>query len=193
MLALAKTAQDWFVNPWRDGHQTGCYVNAAMAGVTQKETLRLKLGGDVVQMESALEVGDGDWTGGKDSANWKHASNARDAKLAKLRGGSSVGAFGKETPARYVDVDTLPIHEIATKCHLPTDFGLLSIDAEGVGDKVLREILNAGFVPRWILYEAMHNAEPFSVTKAYVEQLGWRYVRKIGWNQVFEREGMFEA
>ena len=45
MLALAKTAQDWFVNPWRDGHQTGCYVNAAMAGVTQKETLRLKLGG----------------------------------------------------------------------------------------------------------------------------------------------------
>jgi hypothetical protein len=39
----------------------------------------------------------------------------------------------------------------------------------------------------------MHNAEPFSVTKAYVEQLGWRYVRKIGWNHVFEREGMFEA
>ena len=68
-----------------------------------------------------------------------------------------------------------------------------TIDAEGVGDKVLREILNAGFVPRWILYEAMHNAEPFSVTKAYVEQLGWRYVRKIGWNHVFEREGMFEA
>ena len=56
----------------------------------------------------------------------------------------------------------------------------------GVGDRVLREWLEGGFRPQWILYEDMHNAEPFRTTRRWVEALGWRYAGKIGWNRVFE-------
>ena len=91
-----------------------------------------------------------------------------------------------------MDVDVVPVRDIASRCSLPVEFGVLSVDAKGVGDKVLREFLDGGFRPRWILYESMHNSEPWETTKAYVASLGWRYVRKIGWNHVFEMEGLFE-
>jgi len=184
MLKLAEAAQNEFVDPGRDGSQTACYVNAAMAGVKAKETLRLKLGEDVVSMESSLDLE-------------KSRESVRDAKLKRLRG--DAGGESKHTlgvsdthSARYVDVDVLPVRDIASRCSLPEAFGVLSVDAEGVGDKVLREFLDAGFRPRWILYEAMHNAEPWETTRAYVASLGWRYVRRIGWNHVFEMEGLFE-
>lgn len=189
MLALARAAQDPFVDPGRDGSQTACYVNAAMAGVKTKETLRLKLGKDVVSMESSLDI-----PSAKKSVS---RESVRDAKLKRLRG--DAGGESKHTlgvsdthSARYVDVDVLPVRDIASRCSLPEAFGVLSVDAEGVGDKVLREFLDAGFRPRWILYEAMHNAEPWETTRAYVASLGWRYVRRIGWNHVFEMEGLFE-
>jgi len=56
---------------------------------------------------------------------------------------------------------------------------------------VLREFLDAGFEPRWIVYESMHNAEPFNETKPFVESKGYRYVRRIGWNHVFELRDLF--
>ena len=51
---------------------------------------------------------------------------------------------------------------------------------------MLREWLEGGFRPQWILYEDMHNTEPFRTTRRWVEALGWRYAGKIGWNRVFE-------
>lgn len=195
MLKLAEAAQNEFVDPGRDGSQTACYVNAAMAGVKAKETLRLKLGEDVVSMESSLERR----SDGKKN-NAAAALTSRDAKLKRLRRGESnrgadTGSIASDQPgggARYVDVDVVPVRDIASRCSLPVEFGVLSVDAEGVGDKVLREFLDGGFRPRWILYESMHNSEPWETTKAYVASLGWRYVRKIGWNHVFEMEGLFE-
>ena len=202
MLALAEAAQSEFVDPGRDGSQTACYVNAAMAGVKTKETLRLKLGEDVVSMESSLDV----------SRNGvRETESSRDAKLKRLRDlprareskplfsrwsdTRAVGPTEKDPPAthaRYVDVEVVPVRDIASRCSLPKAFGVLSVDAEGVGDKVLREFLDAGFRPRWILYESMHNSEPWETTRAYVSSLGWRYLRRIGWNHVFEMEGLFE-
>ena len=202
MLALAEAAQSEFVDPGRDGSQTACYVNAAMAGVKTKETLRLKLGEDVVSMESSLDV----------SRNGvRETESSRAAKLKRLRDlprareskplfsrwsdTRAVGPTEKDPPAthaRYVDVEVVPVRDIASRCSLPKAFGVLSVDAEGVGDKVLREFLDAGFRPRWILYESMHNSEPWETTRAYVSSLGWRYLRRIGWNHVFEMEGLFE-
>ena len=82
----------------------------------------------------------------------------------------------------------LPASEVAKRCDIPKDFALLSVDAEGVGDAVLREWINAGHRPRWILYESMHNPTPFDVTREWLAGKGWRYVRKIGWNHAFELE-----
>jgi hypothetical protein len=84
-------------------------------------------------------------------------------------------------------VPVLPAAEVARRCEVPRSFGLLSVDAEGVGDKVLREWLDAGFEPRWILYESMHNEEPFEETRRRVEARGYAYRGKIGWNRAFER------
>ena len=47
--------------------------------------------------------------------------------------------------------------------------------------------LDAGFEPRWILYESMHNEEPFEETRRRVEARGYAYRGKIGWNRAFER------
>ena len=174
-----------------------CYVNAGMAGVETATTMRLRLGEDVVSMESALEGGGG--------AAGRRRRDRRDATLARLRGeaaegGGAEGAEGASgaasgaasgggggARARVISVPVLPAAEVVRRCEVPRSFGLLSVDAEGVGDKVLREWLDAGFEPRWILYESMHNEEPFEETRRRVEARGYAYRGKIGWNRAFER------
>lgn len=179
MLALAREAQEPMIDPYREGVQRGCYVNAGMAGVEAATTMKLKVGGDVVAMESSL-VDVGGASGGGVGKNGR-GDDSREQKLAQLRGG---GARGGEV----IEVDVLPASEVAKRCDVPKDFALLSVDAEGVGDAVLREWIVAGHKPRWILYESMHNPTPFDVTKEWLEGKGWRYVRKIGWNHAFELE-----
>ena len=46
-------------------------------------------------------------------------------------------------------MDVLPAREVARRCEVPARFGVLSVDAEGVGDKVLHEWIDAGFQPQW--------------------------------------------
>ena len=180
MLALAREAQEPMIDPYREGVQRGCYVNAGMAGVEAATTMKLKVGGDVVAMESSL-VDVGGASGGGGVGKNGRGDDSREQKLAQLRGG---GAWGGDV----IEVDVLPASEVAKRCDVPKDFALLSVDAEGVGDAVLREWIVAGHKPRWILYESMHNPTPFDVTKEWLEGKGWRYVRKIGWNHAFELE-----
>ena len=63
-------------------------------------------------------------------------------------------------------------------------FGVLSIDAEGVGDKVLHAWIDGGYRPEMIVYEKMHNVERFDVTKAYLEGYGYKYLIKLGFNHI---------
>ena len=189
MLALAREAQEPMIDPYREGVQRGCYVNAGMAGVEAATTMKLKVGGDVVAMESSLvDVGDASGGVGKNG----RGDDSREQKLARLRGDGTVHRGEKEGGAggggEVIEVDVLPASEVAKRCDIPKDFALLSVDAEGVGDAVLREWINAGHRPRWILYESMHNPTPFDVTREWLAGKGWRYVRKIGWNHAFELE-----
>ena len=48
-------------------------------------------------------------------------------------------------------------------------FAILSIDAEGVGDRILHAWIEAGFRPEFIIYEAMHNKEELRTSKAYAQ------------------------
>ena len=176
MLRLARAAQNPLLALVSDPAQTACYVNAGMAGVKAPEKTRLRLGGDVVDMESSLALDDAR----------RGPSDAREARLARLHATGTGSATGSGGDARTVEVDVLPAAEVARRCDIPKRFAALSVDAEGVGDRVLREWLEGGFRPQWILYEDMHNAEPFRTTRRWVEALGWRYAGKIGWNRVFE-------
>ena len=75
---------------------------------------------DVVQMESTLRTG-------------------------KLHGGTAqIQNHEGEASASGVEitVDVLPPTEVAARCSLPKRFGVLSIDAEGVGDVVLHAWLD---------------------------------------------------
>lgn len=198
MLALAREAQEPMIDPYREGTQRSCYVNAGMAGVAAATTMKLKVGGDVVAMESSLvDVGGGASGGasgvggvGKNGKNGKNGrvDDSREQKLARLRGRDGTTGITDENGGEVIEVDVLPASEVAKRCDVPKDFALLSVDAEGVGDSVLREWIEAGHRPRWILYESMHNKTPFDVTREWLAGKGWRYVRKIGWNHAFELE-----
>ena len=84
MLALAREAQEPMIDPYREGVQRGCYVNAGMAGVEAATTMKLKVGGDVVAMESSL-VDVGGASGGGVGKNGR-GNDSREQKLAQLRG-----------------------------------------------------------------------------------------------------------
>jgi len=191
MLALAREAQEPMIDPYREGTQRSCYVNAGMAGVEAATTMKLKVGGDVVAMESSLvDVGGGASGGASVGGVGKNGrgDDSREQKLARLQKLGDGTGITDENGGEVIEVDVLPASEVAKRCDVPKDFALLSVDAEGVGDSVLREWIVAGHRPRWILYESMHNPTPFDVTREWLAGKGWRYVRKIGWNHAFELE-----
>ena len=106
-----------------DPAQTACYVNAGMAGVKAPEKTRLRLGGDVVDMESSLALDDAR----------RGPSDAREARLARLHATGTGSATGSGGDARTVEVDVLPAAEVARRCDIPKRFAALSVDAEGWG------------------------------------------------------------
>ena len=82
----------------------------------------------------------------------------------------------------------LSVETVAARCALPKRFAILSIDAEGVGDRVLHAWIEAGFRPEFIVYEAMHNHEKMEATTAYLSTAGYRQMVKLRWNYFFELE-----
>lgn len=173
LLSVARKMQGSLVDPWRDGGQRICYVQAAMSGGAPPTRMQLRIGADVVAMESSLVRG-GEATGG---------NAKREAVLAKLRGERTQSA------QRTIEVDVLPARDVAIECDIPKRFGLLSVDAEGVGAEVLHDFLDEGFRPEFIIYEPLHNSEPWHVTKEFLERLGYRWVQRRGWNHLLEWHG----
>ncbi len=52
-----------------------------------------------------------------------------------------------------VEVKMELLSTILKRCHVPKEFGLLSVDAEGEGHNVINEMFDAGFRPSWIIHE----------------------------------------
>ena len=182
MLALAREAQDTMIDPYGEGVQRG-YVNAGMAGVEAATTMKLKVGGDVVAMESSLvDVGDASGGVGKNGRATIRGAKSGAAARRRTVHGRKGRRRGRGREGHRGDV--LPASEMAKRCDIPKDPALLSVDAEG-GDAA-REWINAGHRPRWILYESMHNLTPFDVTREWLAGKGGVYVRKIGWNHAFD-------
>lgn len=158
MMDLARKSQSIWIDPYGDGGQTACYLTAGMTGAAQSTKMTLELSDDAVTMESSLRKG----------------------KLKKSTGKS-------------IQVDVLSVADVVKRCpalsalgNTNKRFGLLSVDAEGVGDTVLHAWLDAGWRPEFVIYEPMHNKEPSSVTTKYMEGLGYALLRKVSWDYVYE-------
>ncbi|KAK7462104.1 hypothetical protein BaRGS_00038476 [Batillaria attramentaria] len=89
-----------------------------------------------------------------------------------------------------VKVPSLTVVTFAKKYSVPTNFGILSIDAEGVGDVILHQWLDGGFRPAYILYEQLHNKEPISVTAEYMTSKGYKFLTTLGWNYIYEHQDL---
>ncbi|XP_071093041.1 uncharacterized protein [Haliotis cracherodii] len=85
-----------------------------------------------------------------------------------------------------VKVPSLTVRTFARRYNVPKTFGVLSLDAEGLGDKLLHQWMDLGFKPAYIIYEQLHNSEPIVTTVEYLEGKGYRYLNKLGWNYMFE-------
>ena len=40
---------------------------------------------------------------------------------------------------------------------------------------------------RRVVYESMHNSERIEATAEYMRGAGYRYMKKLGWNHMFEK------
>eukprot|EP00698_Gefionella_okellyi_P022309 TRINITY_DN737_c0_g1_i1.p1 TRINITY_DN737_c0_g1~~TRINITY_DN737_c0_g1_i1.p1 ORF type:complete len:302 (+),score=35.71 TRINITY_DN737_c0_g1_i1:1253-2158(+) len=77
------------------------------------------------------------------------------------------------------------IRKVSTLCeefNVPRKFGVLSIDAEGVGDKILKSFLDEGYRPTYVIYEWL--GMPASSTQP-LEKAGYRMLATIGFNQIW--------
>ncbi|XP_067682516.1 uncharacterized protein [Haliotis asinina] len=85
-----------------------------------------------------------------------------------------------------VKVPSLTVRTFARRYNVPKMFGILSLDAEGLGDKLLHQWMDLGFKPAYIIYEQLHNSEPIITTVNYLEEKGYRFLNRLGWNFLFE-------
>ncbi|XP_064612681.1 uncharacterized protein LOC135476555 [Liolophura sinensis] len=83
-------------------------------------------------------------------------------------------------------VPSMTVRTFTEEHNVPQYFGVLSLDAEGMGDKILHQWINLNFRPAYIIYEQLHNSEPFEVMLEYLENVGYACISKRGWNYIFE-------
>ncbi|KAK3102070.1 hypothetical protein FSP39_008533 [Pinctada imbricata] len=88
---------------------------------------------------------------------------------------------------KQISVKSLTVKTFTDMYSVPKYFGLLSVDAEGTGNKILHDFIGLGYRPAYIIYEALHEQSetPFD-TKKYLNQFGYQYLAKRGWNLIFE-------
>ncbi|CAC5387423.1 unnamed protein product [Mytilus coruscus] len=74
---------------------------------------------------------------------------------------------------------------------IPKNFGILSIDAEGQGNKILHQFIELGYKPGYIIYEDLHEKQDETApeTVQYLMTAGYRYLTQRGWNLLFENTG----
>ncbi|GFS09818.1 glycosyl transferase, group 1 [Elysia marginata] len=85
-------------------------------------------------------------------------------------------------------VSGLTVKTLAAKSKIPKNFGILSIDAEGMGLEILKQWLALEFRPAYIIYEYLRLGEPEAVFINRLRMNGYHYLGKRGWNFIFEHQ-----
>ena len=70
-----------------------------------------------------------------------------------------------------IQVAVRPLHTILAEQQIPKDFDLLSIDAEGEDVRILNDAVANGYLPHWVIMEAVHeqsmpSLDPLGLTNA---------------------------
>ncbi|GFN76869.1 hypothetical protein PoB_000337500 [Plakobranchus ocellatus] len=90
-------------------------------------------------------------------------------------------------------VSGLTVKTLAAKTKIPKNFGVLSIDAEGLGKEITNQWLTLGFRPAYIVTEYLNLGEPHAVFIDRLRMSQYRYLGKRGWNLIFEHEPVQDA
>ncbi|KAK3595717.1 hypothetical protein CHS0354_025339 [Potamilus streckersoni] len=92
--------------------------------------------------------------------------------------------------SKIIEVTSFTVPTLVQKLQLPKRFGILSIDAEGFGNKILHQWISFGCRPAYIIYENLHERLPVHTTTEFLAEAGYVYLSKRGWNYIYElREG----
>ncbi|CAH1792367.1 unnamed protein product, partial [Owenia fusiformis] len=83
-------------------------------------------------------------------------------------------------------VKSMRVETFVKTYNIPRMFGILSIDAEGIGDEVLHQFMEYNMRPAYIIYESLHNRENIYDTERYMKSFGYVSMSKLGWNHIFE-------
>lgn len=166
-MSLAKSNQEPYIDVYGLGAQKSCYIEAAASPEDKDGVAELFLTEDASSMESHLMA---------------TQTEGQRARARSIRGGK---AF--EKGRRTLTVETVSVETISKRCGVPKRFGVLSIDAEGVGDNVLVSWITAGYRPEYVVYEPMHNKRGNNVGKELIKA-GYRLMGKFGWNLIYEYE-----
>ncbi|CAH1801947.1 unnamed protein product [Owenia fusiformis] len=86
-------------------------------------------------------------------------------------------------------VKSMTVKTFIEDYNIPREFGVLSIDAEGLGDKILHQFMDLKVQPAYIIYESMHNAEHIESTVEYMAAFNYEYIGFLGWNHIYEYRG----
>ncbi|KAK3731254.1 hypothetical protein RRG08_025797 [Elysia crispata] len=85
-------------------------------------------------------------------------------------------------------VSGLTVKTLVAKSKIPKNLGILSIDAEGMGVQIIKQWLDLGFRPAYIIFEYLNLGEPEAVFINRLRMNDYFYLGKRGWNFIFEHQ-----
>ncbi|KAH3806089.1 uncharacterized protein LOC127835133 [Dreissena polymorpha] len=84
-----------------------------------------------------------------------------------------------------ITVNSYSVQTFAKKYDVPKYFGILSIDAEGLDVKILKQWMDLDFRPMYIIVEFLHQPNQ-DTGRESLEKLGYHRIGRIGFNHIYE-------
>ncbi|WAR28315.1 hypothetical protein MAR_014019 [Mya arenaria] len=93
----------------------------------------------------------------------------------------------EEQDSNYVEVPSYSVKTFVSKYKVPKHFGVLSIDVEGMEDKIIRQWVEHGFRPIYIILEFVHRTHEsqVAITDLLIEK-GYTLFGIKGFNFIYE-------
>ncbi|XP_052782403.1 uncharacterized protein LOC128218754 isoform X1 [Mya arenaria] len=93
----------------------------------------------------------------------------------------------EEQDSNYVEVPSYSVKTFVSKYKVPKHFGVLSIDVEGMEDKIIRQWVEHGFRPMYIILEFLHRTREsqVAITNLLIEK-GYTLFGIKGFNFIYE-------
>lgn len=90
----------------------------------------------------------------------------------------------KESNAEIITVKSYTPKTLSEMYHIPTNFGVLTVDAEGFDVIIVHQFMKAGFRPSYIVMET--RLLPKDQTDSFLSGFGYNCIAKVGSNVIWE-------